>query len=326
MTKNKLFFYVSASVVIASGMYGCSKIEKGFLSTNLYYLENPLVTTKGSVTVSSSLVIDGSTTPLTVELTKIVDEDGNDVKGLLTKIDSIQGFSETVTYLDSTLGLLNSKLTTTAAQPFSINPIGGRIQLTPATQYVPTGTYTISVKASNVRGSMDLPNACKIIINGTGDTYVDYGGYYGGSFDIANGNYINGVGVAAPAVVYSATATNKIIYKFIDQNGKIYNPKTGGLTSRTNRWRMKDFDPYYPEKLTDTSTEYQFPSVPNQFPVFTNPGSAIGIVPRGNYGIAPAIPAAHNSTGLPVFAFLDMAFLAKGTYVITVNFTDISWK
>jgi hypothetical protein len=326
MTKNKFLCYVSACSLAVLGIYGCSKVEKGFLSDNLYYLENPLVTSQGSITVSSPLVVDGSTAPMTVELTKIVDESGKEVSAIFSKTDSILGFSGTVSYLDSTLPLLNAKLATTAAKPFSINPSGGRIQLTPATQYVPTGTYTISVKASNERGSKDLPDACKIIINGTGDTYVDYGGFYGGTFDIANGNYFAGVGIAPPVVVYTASATNKIIYKFIDQTGKLYNAQANGLTSRTNRWRMKDFDPYYPELLTNNSIEYQFPLVPNQFPVFTNPGSAIGIVPRGNYGIAPAIPAAHNSTGLPVFVFLDMAFFTKGTYTITVNFTDISWK
>lgn len=325
MTKHKYFFYLGLAAFAAIGIYGCSKVEKGFLSSNLYYIENPLVTTQGSITVSSSLLVDGSTTPMTVELTKIVDSAGNDVESVLTKTDSIQGFSGSVSYLDSTLALLNAKITTTAAKPFSINPTGGRIQLTPATQFVPTGTYTVSVKATNVRGSIDLPNVCRIIINGTGSPYIDYGGSYGGAFDPLTGTNLYGIGVEPATVAYYPSATNKIIYKFLDKDNKVYDVKAGGITNRTGRWSMKQFDPYYPETFTDSSLEYQFPSVPNQFPVFSNPGIG-GVIPRGTYGIFPAIPEAHNNSGHPVFYFVDMAFLSKGTYVITLKFTDVSWK
>lgn len=325
MTKHKLFFYVGAATLATAFFYGCSKVEKGFLSPNLYYIENPLVTTQGSITVSSSLLVDGSTSPMTVELTKVVDAAGNDVEELLTKTDSIQGFTGSVSYLDSTLALLNSKLATTAAKPLSINPIGGRIQLTPATKYVPTGTYTISVRATNVRGTVDLPNACQIIINGTGSSYIDYGGSYGGTFDPLTGTNLYGIGVAPAVVEYYPSLTNKIVYKFLDKDGMLYNPKVGGITNRTGRWSMKQFDPYYPETFTDTSVEYQFPSVPNQFPVFSNPGIG-GVIPRGTYGIFPAIPAAHNNSGHPVFYFADIAFLSKGTYVVTLKFTDVAWR
>ena len=324
MTKNKL--YLSAIILSASltGLYACSKVEKGFLSNNLYYLENPLVTTQGAITVSSSIVADGSTTPINVELTKIVDSAGNDASAILGKTDSIQGFIGSVSYLDSTLALLNSKLATTAAKPFSINPIGGRIQLTPATQYVPAGTYTLSVKASNSRGTVDLPNACQIIINSTGAPFIDYGGTYGGQFDANTGLNITAVGVTVKSITYMPTAINKIVYKFLDRDGQVYNAKAGGITNRKGRWSMAQFDPYYPEVLTDTSVEYQFPSVPNQFPVFANSG--INNTPRGNYGMFPAIPQAHNSTPNPVFAFLDMAFFAKGTFIVTVQFTDVTFR
>jgi hypothetical protein len=97
------------------------------------------------------------------------------------------------------------------------------------------------------------------------------------------------------------------------------------MGTRTNRWNMKNFDPYYPEVLTDTSAEYQFPSVPNQFPVFSNPG-VNGVIPRGNYGTFWAMPAAANSTGSAIFAFVDMAFFVKGTFVVTVTLTDVAWN
>lgn len=315
---------VACTLVICT-VLACTKVEKGFLSPNLYYLENPLTTTQGSVTTSSPLVVDGSTTPMTVELLKVTDENGNDVTSIVTKEDSIMGFSGAVTYLDSTLELLNKKITTTAAVPISVNEMGGRIQLTPATAGIAAGNYKISVRATNMRGTRELMDACTIVVSGSGPAFVDYGGTYAGTFNAATGGFIGDVSVTNPQVAYNAGGTNKIVYKFYDMDGKLYNAKAGGITSRKLRWSMKEFDPYYPQVLTDTSVEYQFPDVPNQFPVFPNPGMN-GIIPRGNYGVFPAVPAAANSTGNPVFVFLDNAFFQNGTYIITVKFTGISWK
>jgi len=304
---------------------GCEKIEKGFLSDNMYYVDNPLVTSQGSITVSSSLVADGSTTPMQVELTRVVDNHGNDVDSILTRTDSILGFSGNVTWLDSTLDLLNKKIQTTAAKPLSVSPLGGRIQLTPATQYVPQGTYTIDVKVTNIRGTRTLTGACNIIITGSSSPDTVYSGTYAGEFDPSTGTYLTGLGNPTVDVTYSATDINKIVYKFVDKNGKLYDPKTYGIGTRTNRWNMKQFDPYYPEVRTDTSVEYQFPTVPNQFPAFVNPG-VNGVIPRGNYGTFYAMPAVSNSTGAAIFAFVDMAFFKKGTFIVTVTFSDVAWN
>lgn len=304
---------------------GCQKVEKGFLGNNLYYIENPLITSQGTITVSASMVDDGSTNPLQVELTGVTDENGKDVMDILTKTDSIIGFSGSVTYLDSTLDLLGKKITVTAAKPLSINPIGGRIQLSPATQFVPVGSYDIDVKVTNIKGSEKFPKACKIIINGESSPDTIYAGTYAGTLNNVNGGYQAALANPDIKVSYNPSGPNKLIYKFVDRKGKVYNVKAGGIFARPGRWSMKQYDPYYPEVLTDTSVEYQFPKVPNQFPVFSNPGIN-GIIPRGNFGIFPAIPAAANDSHFPIFAFLDIAFFNQGTYTITTTFSDISWN
>jgi hypothetical protein len=323
MFKNKI--QLLSLLYVGLVIYGCTTVETGFLSKNLYYIDNPLYTTQGTVTVSTSLVVDGSTLPMTIELTKVTNEGGEDVTEMVSKPDSIIGFSGSITYADSTLALLNAKLVKTIAVPLSVNKTGGRIQLTPATKSIPTGEYDLSLKASNVRGTVDLPNICKVIVTGSGDTYTDFGGAYAGAFDPSTGVYLYGVGLELPKVKFTKTDVNKIIYKFLDKDGNKYNPKAGGLTVRKNRWTMKQFDPYFKEVLTDSTVEYGYPTVPNTFPVFLNPGIN-GIIPRGTYGVFPAIPGARNSSGDPVFAFLDLAFLDKGTYVIVVQFTDVTWK
>lgn len=325
MPKLTITRYAGICLAIAALFTGCEKVEKGFLSDNMYYVENPLTTSQGSVTVSSSIVADGSTGPLQVELTRVIDGKGNDVDSVLTKTDSIMGFSGSVSYLDSTLALLGKKIQTTAAKPLSVNSIGGRIQLTPATQYVPAGTYSIDIKVTNIRGTRTIPQACNIVILSAGSPDTAYAGTYAGTFNPSTGSFLTGLANPTIDVSYSATATNQIIYKFLDKNGKLYNAKTWGIGTRKNRWNMKQFDPYYPEVLTDTSVAYQFPSVPNQFPAFVNPG-VNGVIPRGNYGVFYAMPAASNSTGAAIFAFFDMAFFKLGTFVVTVQFQDVTWN
>lgn len=325
MYKLTIIGYAGICLAIVLLATGCEKVEKGFLSDNMYYVENPLTTSQGSVTVSSSIVADGSTAPLQVELMKVVDEKGNDMDSILTRTDSIMGFSGSVSYLDSTLDLLNKKIQTTAAKPLSINPIGGRIQLTPATRFVPVGAYTIDVRVTNIRGTRDLPQACNIVITGSGSPDTIYAGTYAGEFDPSTGTYLSGLANPTVNVSYSAGDINKIVYKFVDKNGKLYNGKNWGIGTRNHRWNMKQFDPYYPEVLTDTSVEYQFPTVPNQFPAFVNPG-VNGVIPRGNYGTFFAMPAASNSTGSAIFAFVDMAFFKRGVFIVTVTFSDVAWN
>ena len=170
-----------------------------------------------------------------------------------------------------------------------------------------------------------MPQACNIVINGTGSPDTIYAGTYAGTFDPSTGTYLAGLANPNVDVAYFPADINTIVYKFEDMNGKLYDAKTWGIGTRTHRWNMKQFDPYYPEVLTDTSVEYQFPTVPNQFPAFVNPG-VNGVIPRGNYGTFFAMPAASNSTGTAIFAFVDMAFFKKGTFIVTIQFPDITWN
>jgi hypothetical protein len=310
---------------IVAGVFSCQKVQTGFLSTNLYYIQNPLIAPQGSITVSSVLQVDGSTLPMNVIMTKVVDSNGNRVDSMMAKKDSFPGFSGSVSYLDSNLALLNKKLVYTTAPALSVNPLGGRIQLTPATKNVPMGTYTIDIKASNVRGSVSIPNACKILITSAGSPDTVYAGAYAGTLDNTTGGYSAALNNPTINVQFIPSAVNKIVFKWVDKNGKVYDAATGGIGARLNRWNFRNFDPYYPQMLTDTSVEYQYPTVPNEFPVFPNTG-ADGSVARGNFGCFFKIPAAANSTGQAIFTFSDIAFFSQGLYIVTISLSDVTFN
>ena len=323
-TKYSATFILSAIIILLAGVC-CQKIEKGFLSDRIYYQQNPLVTGQGSVTVSSPIQSDGSTNPLTVVITGIKDASGANVDSMLLKKDSIPGFSGSVTYEDSTLDLLSKKIAYTTAAPLSVNSIGGRIQLTPATLFVTPGIYTMDVDVSNVRGTKSIPNACQIIIGPKTSNDTTLAGSYAGYVD--SSNVYNGTLIGSPivSIEYYPSAENKIAFKWIDKNGMVFNAKKYGVRNRVGRWSFKQFDPYYPQVLTDTAVEYQFPKVPNVFPVFTNPGLN-GIIPRGDYGVFFVIPKAANTSGFGFFTFFDVAFYSQGLYVVTIQQPDITFN
>jgi len=325
MIKNKYNIggLICCVLLLLSGL-SCEKVKTGYLSPALYYVQNPLVAPRGANTVSGSLQVNGSTTPIRVELTKVVDSNGNRVDSLLAVKGTFPGFSDAVSSDDSTLDLLNKKIIPVTAPAVSVNPAGGRIQVSPASKSVAMGTYTIDIKVSNSSGSMTLPNACKIVLAASIPPDTIYSGTYAGTLDNL-GNYSGGLANPSIAVQFIPSSVNKIVYKWIDKNGKVYNAKANGIDVRKGRWNFRNFDPYYPQALTDTSVEYQYPTVPNEFPVFPNTG-ADGNLPRGNFGCFFKLPAGINGIPNGMFTFTDIAFFSQGLYIVTISLSDVSFN
>jgi hypothetical protein len=333
MVKNKYIRTMALCGTLLLGGLSCQKVQTGFLSPSLYYLQNPLTSPQGSITLSSVLQIDGSTGPINVVMTRVVDSNGNRVDSMMAKPGSFPGFSDAISYLDSTLDLLSKKIVQRSAPALSVNPIGGRIQLTPATDSVPQGVYTIDIKAANIQGSVSIPNACKVIIAPPGSPDTIYSGAYSGTLNPTTGGYVAALANPSINVQFIPSSVNKIVFKWIDMYGKVYDAKVGGIGVRAGRWNFRNFDPYYPQVVTDTSVEYQYPAgVPNEFPVFPNTG-ADGSTPRGNFGCFFKLSGA-NSTGGPIFTFTDVAFLqnghnkniVQGLYIVTITQPDVSFN
>jgi hypothetical protein len=323
MRKNTTYL-IAAGVVSTIAILSCNKIKTGFISDNIYYNVNPFTVAQGNTAVSAGLVIDGSTTPVNVKLLAVRNmATGEDAaKYLLTK-DTVRIYKGNVTADDSTLALLGAKLKDSTLAPFSVNNIGGRLQFTQASKFVPVGSYNIDLQVSNVRGTRILNNACKINVVGSIPDTISYIAY-----NHSDATYTNFVGFPASSlnikVTYKPGGTDKIIYVWKDKNGKTWNPANGEIVGRPGRPNFADFDPYYPVVKTDTSLEYRYPGGVPVFPVFAIPKAYPGFNGGPYYY---SIKGSANDTGAPVNTTFTIGFyLTKGTFVVTTIVTDVARK
>jgi hypothetical protein len=297
---------------------------KGYLSDSVYYLENPFTVSQGVTTTSSSLVTDGSTAPLHVELLSIKNLlTGVAVDSMFLKPDTIRIYKDAVTSSDSTLTLLNAKLKDSAVAPFSINNTGGRLQFTQATKYVTAGSYSIDISISNSRGSRVISNACEIDVISTIEDSLFYKGY---SYVDSTGNNWSYPSASALKITIARqeAGANKIIFIWKDKNGTIFNPSKGEVVPRNARPSFTDWDPFYTAVKTDTSIEYQYPAGVPQFPVFSTcfnyPSFGTGIMYY-------QIPWKYTDIGLNVNPVSTiMYYSTKGTYYVTFVLSDIAHK
>ena len=174
-------------------------------------------------------------------------------------------FSGNVTYNDSTPETLRAKLKDSLVAPFSVNPLGGRLQFTGTTTYIPQGLYTMDVEVNNVRGTKKLTEVCDINIQPT-EYFVQTGSAYSYLIDTITQVRAN----FAPEVkaVRNAGGPAVITIKWVDENGKVFNPARGEVLARAGLASFQNWDPYYDVQLTDTAFVFQYPGKVPVFPVF----------------------------------------------------------
>lgn len=322
MLKYKIIRFAAVGVAVLLYMTGCKKVQEGYISDNIFYLENPFYVQQGVTTTSSTIIGDGSTSPLHVKLLAVRDALGKNADSVLLKKDTILVYTGAVTYQDSTVAMLNAKLKDSAVAPFSVNSIGGRLQFTQATQYVDTGTYTIDVQVSNVKGQVTLQNACNIVI--TPQTTIDSIFYQAWTTSDAAGNfYSQSAGDMGLTITWDPNGAARIIYKWVDKNGTPFNPAAGEVIARTGRPTFRDWCPYYPEVKTDSTIEYQYPAGIPQMPAYSSTVISDGSGWSG--GICYyQVSRTHTDIGQNANTVSTILYyLTKGTYTVTYRLNTI---
>lgn len=316
-------YYLIFSLAVVGAWQACmKKPDVGFLGPNIIYLTNPFPGIKGRTTLSSALSTDGSTQPLTVKLLGVKNAAGQ-ATDVLSQEYEIPIYKGEITADDTTLALVSQKLGLAKYKPFNVNEIGGRMELTPATAFVATGTYSFDIEVSNVKGSRRIDNIAKLVINPSVPSQIVR--------QFATSSATGQESVFTTQAAYVVTAErrdgpNKIVLKFVDRNNVPFNPKTGQVQKRVSvpptnlRYDFRQFAPFYPEELTDTALVYTYPEKTPTFPLY---------MLNAAYLSSYRIPAAVNDLNQninPELAFrlfpTDGIPFVSGTWVITnkINF------
>lgn len=324
---------ITTLVVIALlSIVACEKPEVGYLSDNIFYNNSVYNVERGKTTYSSPIVANGSSAPLNVELLKVKDSVGNDVTSVFKEPGTIKVYDQPVTYKDSTLALLYSRFKDSIVQPFRINPIGGRMEFTPATTFLPGGSYTIDVKVSNIKGEKTIENAAKIVLSNS--TGAPYQMVFKRVRDYSVGSTLNNTEDSFITIdveyIPGTDKDTKCTYKILDKNGVAFNPKAGEITRWLPTWpAMDNWNPWYPLVYTDTTIEQQMPGLYGfTFPYFN------AVVVKGQSwdqgGDALSylkIPKGHlNEINVDIQVAFAFRFRAQGTFNITVHVNTFTRK
>ncbi|PKB18984.1 hypothetical protein [Flavobacterium sp. 5] len=330
MRKNIIISTLIVTLLLIVG--ACEKPEIGYLSDNIFYNNSVYMVERGKTTYSAPIVANGSSSPLNVELLKVKDSVGNDVTAIFKEPQSIKVYKQPVTYLDSTMALLNSRFKDSIVQPFKINPIGGRMEFTPATTFLPGGSYSIDVKVSNSKGEKTIEDAAKIVL--TNSSGVPYILPFKRVRDYSDGSTLNNTDDENITIdvdfVPGTQEETKCIYKFLDKNGVAFNPKAGEITRWMPTWpSIDDWDPYFTPVLTDTSIEHQMPGLIG----FTFPYFNVVVVKGQSWdqgGDALCylnIPKGHlNEYNVNIQVAFAFRIYAQGTFNITVHLHKLTRK
>lgn len=144
-------------IIVMVFVTSCEPPEVGYLSDNIHALEDTVFVPRGIFTTSAAPAIEGSTYPLHWEITSITDADGNEVNDLYEKTSILTWTSAFDPNTDKTLELAKKKLKLTEHPSILINEVSGELAFTQATKLIPKkDIYKVSVKASNVKGSVQL--------------------------------------------------------------------------------------------------------------------------------------------------------------------------
>jgi hypothetical protein len=286
----------------------CHKTEEGFMSDNIAYRPNPFIAAQGVVAVSKSMDGDGSTMPLHVKLLEIRHlATGQPLDSERLKPRDVYTFLDAVTAADTSLEMLNSKIVVAPVRPFEVNAVGGRLELSAATTALDTGSYTIDVEVTNVRGKKILKDACVIQlkpkihyeVRSTALTTSDPG---------AETNFLTVAEGLKTNIRHIPDGPNKIIIRFLDKDGRAFNPAAGDIVKRGDRPELASYDPYYKQERTDTALVLEYPKAP-QFPVFKLPGY--------EYASYYRVPYARNSSGRNVNITFSILLNDTGTWIYT---------
>ncbi len=305
-------------------LISCTKIDEGYISDNMFYQVRSLSVQQGVTTYSAPLIGNGSTNPLNVKLLRVKDSNGSDVTKLFQKPQSIVTFLKEITSDDNTLEKLSLKLRDSLVTPFQVNSLGGRLEFTAATSYLPAGKFTIDLEVGNVRGTKFLENICEIDLRPVERPYfiaykrVQHSRRPDNTFEYTG---VDDSDITVRVEFTAGTENSSTVFQFLDKNGDLFNPKEGEVTRYRDDFPFFDtWNPYYPLQTTDTEFSQILPNIGLKFPYFgqVRLGERNWVDESSRYDWK--IPAGYlEEINGDLVGLISFQFYASGTYKITTQ-------
>lgn len=314
---------VGAILLAATIAYGCEKVENGFLSDQVRYVDNPIRINRGQVQQTSPVSNDGSSAPVVYKLLDIRDaEKHQHADTVYAKFDRYEWTGLFDPQKDTTVDLLNKKRQKVNKPSWEFNEHTGAFTFYGTSVKIPIGTYEFDIQATNQHGTKVYKNIATF-------TMVDKDPYDigdGGAAWFKDGTTTSG-DLGAPIVTIkkvSDEGTN-IILKIVDQKGTAFNPAKGEIIRRGDRSDFQTYAQFHPLTLTDTSMVCNFETTP--FPLLQSgygyliyyriPSTFVKVDP----GYAPTNDPVYNVN--PRFQF---HIYQEGTYEVTVQVKHVTRK
>lgn len=310
-------------------LHSCKKPQQGYLSKVLIYNPKTFTAIKGRTTTSSALVVDGSTNPINVKLLGVRNYyTKQPADSILLKKFEIVTYKAEITQRDSTVEQVSNKLGKSMYSSFNVNPLGGRLEVTPASNFIDTGTFEFDIEVSNPAGTRVVNNVGIVRITTSANPYEIIS--QSASTSPTTAETFTNVSNFTTAITRDPNGPNKVVLKFVDKNGVPFNPAAGQVNVRADRPFFKVYAPFYPEERTDTALVYRYPENMPVFPIYPNVTWANA---NWSYIYYYRIPAAATDINLnvnPTIAFrlwpASGEASVKGTYTMTFKMNFVAKK
>ncbi len=323
--KRNIIFILGLITVIVVG-YSCSKIEKGFLSGNVRYVNGTIYVQRGMAYVASDRIeTDGSTPPFSYKLLNLRDkETGQPAPEEFFTEYEVQMFKSGMVFnaqTDTTVALLDAKREVVMTPPMVFNEVSGQLVFNRSSSNLPLGSYTFDIEMTNPKATRLFENMGEIsVVEPTVDDMFEV------TYQAATGSDASETFFTTTAPQLSCTRIStegaRVILKIVDKNGVPFNPSAGEVIRRGDRPTFESHVKFNPVMETDTALicDYEVSPFPltNYDDGSTDWGYLIYYRIPKEYAIVDGL---QNVNVNPVFGF---RVLMEGTFVVTVRLPSVT--
>jgi hypothetical protein len=314
--------------VIVIMLAGCKKIDVGFLSETMRYIDQNIYCQRGLALVQSQrIAIDGSTPPIVFKMLNLRDSAGKAAPKEFFQSYEVLMFKPGMSFdikTDTTVAELNKKREKKTVPPMDFNEVSGQVSFNRGSSNIPLGKYTFDLEATNVKGTKTFPAFATInIIDPLPEDIFVIEDNVANAFHDVTGAVTP---MKNPKINFTKVSNDgaRIILKLVDKAGRPLNPKAGQIIKRGDRPTFENYARFNPVNFTDTAMICDFEVAPFPLARYVDATTDWGHfiyyrIPSQFVTIDGFTPGLYSVN--PRFAF---TLKMEGTYIIEIRFTDVT--